>query len=522
MPFTIGRSGGGSSALAVRNSHIFANDTARNTYFGANPSQLVEGLTVSSGGSLQKYVDSSWSNFSLAIQGSAGNNGNDGANAPPLLINYSPDGLSSWGDVLNPITHKYWRWSTDNGVTWNPVAPNVAKFNANSDAGGVPSPFEYRVSNDGKLQLVKGSTVISEADEYGQWIINSISTGTGSVHLGDLHSIGSANENVIFKNEDSTMAWHPCWGAISADGMQVIEQTARVHSGTVQVLYPAGGVGSGTVDYNGSFTNLSDVVFLYLDIIPKETYSGKLILTVKKINNTEVSKFEFQANYVNGVKTRVPFKYPLWMFNGQSFNTSITKPDGSYLKVTSNLGGDQPYRESSYRSFTDQLVFHNGNAALQATALNGLTGLNRLSAAAIRDFPVMSSAAIGMAKLGVTMTVDGNGVLNTTVSPTSIKIVANQANRLALPQSTGTTLVIQQDNGNTYGLEANLDPSTALNWKQIGTVATDVVSFNGRIGAVVPVIGDYTQKQIKTVHDTTLAEGWFGIDNTGIYWDDGV
>ncbi len=517
MGIKLGRGGNGGGSLSVRNDQIFANATARDTYFTNNPSELVEDLNISTAGVLQKRISGAWVDASAIIRGQ------QGEPAPALIINYSTDGLTGWTSTLNSLTHKYWRWSTDNGVTWTPEQPNVAKFNAVNSSTGIPAPFEYQLSGDGKLQLLKGSTIIQEADEYGSWIINSVSTGTGSVHLGELHSIGSANENVIFKNEDSTLAWHPCWGAISADGSQVIEQSARVHANTIQMVQLAGSLGASTVDYDSSFTCSADVVFLYVDLFPKETYSGKLILTVTKTSNDkEISRFEFDANYINGVKARVPFKYPLWMFTGQQFKATIKKPNGTFLRVASNFDGTQPYRESYYRTFTDKKVLHEGNITLTARTLETLTGADRLSGAAIKDYPVASPTISGTIKLGTTLSIDGNGVAEVAVSPTGIKIVANQAGRLAIPQSTGALLAIQQDSGFTYGIEANQDTSVNANWKQIGVVATNVVSFKGRTGAVVPTTGDYNQKQVKTIHDDTLVEGFFGIDNTGIYWDDGV
>lgn len=513
MPITKGRDGN-SASLAVRDEFIFNSSIDRDDYFAVNPSKLKENINVVVSGKLQKYSDGNFVDISPVIQGGRG------AAAPETIFQYSSDGATGWSNTLNSALHKYWRWSSDGGNTWSPTPPAVARFSASSSGTGVPDPFEYQVSAQGKLQLLKGGKLIAENDEYGGYITNSITTGTGSLHLGELHSIGSANENTIFKNEDSTLAWHPTWGAISADGTQVVEQHARIHSSSVQVLLPVGGVGTGTIDYNTSYTITGDYVFLYLDIIPKETYSGKLTLNVSKTSNGKViSDFDFNANYTSGVVARVPFKYPLWMFSGQQITTKIIKPDGSFLKVTSNATGDRPYRESSYRTFTDELVFHAGNASQQAIALNQLTGSDRISASAIRDYPLMSGTELGLAKLGTTMSINGNGELNTAVSPTGIKIVAGQAGRLAVPQSGGATLVIQQDNGFTYGIEANQDTSVEGNWKQIGTVATDVVSFNGRSGGVVPEAGDYTQKQIKTIHDDTLVEGWFGIDNEGVYFE---
>ena len=507
MGIKFGGNGNGSS-LAVRNDLIFSNVNDRDDFFATSPSRLTDDLNVVVNGGLQKYTDGSWVDITPIIQGGKG------ADAPELSIHYSANGLNGWSATLNPILHKFWRWSTDNGTTWMPVPPVTARFSASTAGGGVPDPFDYFVSAQGKLQLRKYGQVIAENDENGGYITKSITTGTGSLHLGDLHSIGSANENVVFKNEDSTLAWHPCWGAISADGTQVVEQTARVHSDNVLMVTPVGSVGTSVVDYNDEFTVVGDSVFLYLDIIPRETYVGKLTLNItKKSNGKEVSKFDYNANYTSGVRNRVPFKYPLWAFDGQQFDTTITKPDDSFLQVTSNIAGTQPYRETYYRTFTDELVFHSGNAALQATALNVLTGNDRISAEAIRDFPTMSTTVLGVAKLGATMSIDGSGELNTAISPTGIKIVVDQAARLAIPISGGAILAIQQDSGSTYGIEAGEDTSVAGNWKQIGTVATDVVSFNGRNGGVVPAAGDYDMEQIGLTDQTNSAKYVFRVDN---------
>jgi len=506
--------GGGGSSLSVPNDFIFASNVARDDYFAVNPSKLRSDIYVSVAGQLQKYVSDTFVDVSAVIKGSSG------SNAPDMLIQYSANGSSGWSNTLNAALHKYWRWSTDNGVTWS---PNYIKFSGDGATGGVPEPYSMSVSAGGKLQLFKDGELIQEQDETGAWIKYAVTTGTGSLHLGDLHSVGSAGENVIFKNEDSTLAWHPCWGAISADGATVIEQSARVHSGTLGAVEPVGAIGAGIVDYDSAFSVSGNVVFLYLDVMAGETYSGKCYLTVvNAVTGKTICEFLFNANTTAGNEFRVPFKYPLWMVDGQQFTTKITKEDGGFLQVRANSAGNEPWRRATFRTFTDETVFHTANAALQAQALNALTGADRLSANAIRDFPVMSSTVLGLAKLGTTMSINGDGELNTAVSPTGIKIVADQAARLSIPTSGGAIIAIQQDNGFTYGIEANQDTSVVGNWKQIGVVATNVVSFNGRNGAVVPATGDYNQKQIKTVHDDTAVEGFFGIDNNGIYWDDGV
>ncbi len=515
MPFIIGSgSGKGGASLSVRNDNFFNTIIERNDFFQTNPSRLVDRVTAVVNGTLWQYIGGAWKDMTPVVKGQTGND------APTVKFQYSANGETGWSDTLNNNLHKFWRWSNDGGVTWTPTAPDKARYTASADGGGVPTPYEFQLGSNGKLQTYKGTKLIQEIDEYGAYIINAITTGTGSLHFGDLHSIGSANENVIFKNEVSNLAWHPSWGAISMDGATIIPQSARKHNAGVSIAYPAGSIGTATVDYNSTFTSTGNNVFLGLEIFPKEIYKGRLILRVaRQLNDIEVSKFEFDVDIVNTTdKLVVPFKYPLWMLDGQQFTTTIKKENGSFLKALAGANNTAPYRSATYMTFADYEILHAGNGALAAKTIEALTGSDRLDASKLRNFPVASGTQFGTIKLGSTLSINGDGVVEVGVSPTSIRIVANQAARLAIAQSTGTTLCIQQDSGDTYGIEANQDPSINTNWKKIGTVATDVSSFNGRIGTVVPATGDYKQDQIETIHDNTGQVGYFGIDNTGIYW----
>ena len=507
MPFIIGASasGGNASALAVKNTHIFANTTARNAYFVSNPSELVEDTYISVSGVLQKRVGATWVDTSAVIKGA------DGADAQTPIVNYSIDGLSGWTSALNPAIHKYWRWSTNNGIIWTPAV----KFAAEEGAGtGVPDPYEYTIGANNILELRKGGEIISTVDEKGFWSIESLSTGNGDLYLGEGHYVGSSGENVVFKNESSDLFWHPCWGAINGEGTQIVEQSARVHFPVIQKVQPAGAAGAGSIEYNSTFTAVSNAAFLYLDIIPKETFIGVLKLVVTNaVTGAQLSSYDFSASLVDGVSMRVPFKRPIWANGGQQFTTAITKANGDYIQVLPNSAGTAPWREASFLTFTDYDVFHTGNSIRQASGLNALTGANRIAFGAIRDVPTMSNSVAGVAKLGSTMSINGNGELNTSISPTGIKIVADQIARLATPQTGGAILVIQQDDGKTYGIEAGQDTAVALNWKQIGTVATNVVSFNGRNGAVVPATGDYDMEKIGLTDQTNAKNYVFRVDN---------
>ncbi len=502
-------SGSSGGTIDVPDSLRFADTIVRDDYFATNPSKLKTNVYVTVAGQLQRYNGDFFEDTSVVIKGDSGED------APKMAIQYSATGNSGWQNTVNLSIHKYWRWSTDGGITWS---PDFVKFSGDGGSG-VPEPYTLIVGNNGKLQLYKDGVLIQEQDETGLWSTNSITTA-GSLHLGDLYSIGGGGENVTFLNNDSNIAWYPSWGGASVDGTQTIEMNARVH-GVLETAEPVGAADlSGSVFYADTFTAVEDVAFFSIDIIPAETFSGRLRWVANKSTGKEVAAFYLDVDFTEGVETSIQFEHPLWASTGQTFTIQLIKDGGGLVRAKpSTTQPSKPWRRTYYRTYTDHKVFHEGNPADQALVLNALTGADRLSATAIRDFPVMSGSNLGMAKLGVTMSIDEDGVLNTAISPTGIKIVSDEDDRLLIPVSGGAILAIQQDTGFTYGIEADQDTSVVGNWKQIGTVATNVVSFNDRNGAVVPQKGDYKSSMIKVTHDDTGVNGYIGIDNNGIYWD---
>lgn len=75
-------------------------------------------------------------------------------------------------------------------------------------------------------------------------------------------------------------------------------------------------------------------------------------------------------------------------------------------------------------------------------------------------------------------------------------IVADQDERLALSAWPDLTIAIQSDDGSSWLLDANADPSVPSNWTLNGNTANSVSTFNSRTGNVLPISGDYTADQI--------------------------
>lgn len=502
---------GGNDAMFVPSEFMFSSETERDNFFITYPSKLKENIVVVVGGMLQKYIDSNWVDISQVVIGPPGND------ADELMFEYSVDGSSNWSSTLIPAIHKYWRWSTDGGSTWS---ADYVRMTGGGDGTSLPSPYEYRAGSNNSLELFKGETKVQRVNDDGTWISTGIYTGTGSLHLGELHSNGSSGENVVWVNSDSDYAYYPNWLYVSRDGTQVGDSTCRTH-GVLEVVEPDGSPVDGTaIDANTSITTTSDSVFFYITLVAGETFNGRVNWELIKSTGKTVSQFYLDLDITEGQEFNIVFKYPIWIKSGQTNVSTLKKDDGTFVKVraaSSDL--TKPYRKLYKRSFTDHLNYHTGNINFLVNDINSQTGNDRISAGAIRDFPLASKTKSGFVTIGDTLLITQDGRLEIAISPTSVKVVENKPARLDLPLSNGAMIAIQENDGSTWAIEALQDPSVEDNWKQIGTVATKVVSFNDRVGAVKPQHGDYSQDLVITKNDTTSVEGILGFDNNGVYWE---
>lgn len=103
-------------AITIDSNMIFKTDIERDAYFQANPDKKVEGAYISNNGTLEQWSEEKqeWVDVSLVVTGPKGQD------APKFIIQYSATGFSGWSETLNPALHKYWRWSTDGGLSFSP------------------------------------------------------------------------------------------------------------------------------------------------------------------------------------------------------------------------------------------------------------------------------------------------------------------------------------------------------------------------------------------------------------------
>lgn len=512
-PQPFGGSGSGGS-LSVDNDLIFADATARDDFFTANPSRLTPNVYVSVAGDLQKYnADTQvFKSVTPVIQGQKGDS------APDIQIQYSADGSTGWANTLNTSIHKYWRWSTDGGVTWS---PNGVRYSAASSATGIPDPYRYEVGANGKLQLFKDAQMIAEQDDDGTWLADSVKTGTGSIHIGELFSAGSAGRHIVWVNHDNNTAYHAAASGVSLDGTTKTPLSTSV-VGDVTFDYPNGSnYSSSSIDYNYTFNAPINAVFFGLNLIAGEEFTGRLRWKVEDVNNgLEIASFYTSVAVLDGGNVSISFKYPLWAQAGKSYKLTLTKDDGSFFKVRVGDDGTTPFRMNEIAPYTDYPVFHEGDPASVAASLNTLTGADRISGAAIKNLPVASSDTAGVIKIGPTLSMDGNGVLDTNVAAAEKRAVASEAAMLALPQISNLYIVTRTDLNQIYYLNANDDPSLLVNWEAGPSTADTVASFNGRIGDVTPQAGDYTLDMVTTTDATANKDYKLVIDDGVLYMEE--
>jgi len=272
--------------------------------------------------------------------------------------------------------------------------------------------------------------------------MTSITTGTGSLHIGDLHSNGSGGENVVWVNTDSNVAYYPSWAGVSVDGATTFPMSARTH-GALASAEPAGIASPYTnCDYNTTFTATADVAFFYVDIVAGENYTGKAKWTATKSTGKEVAAFYFDCVATKGNTLRIQFKYPLWIKNGQVFTVTLQKEDGSYFIARSSQQGLQiPYRKTWFRPYTDHNVStvafgdtkssyvtsdHNGWILLNGRAKSSLNAAQQARATSLgfganipngRDrFVVGAGSAFALGSTGGSKTIERSALPNTALT----------------------------------------------------------------------------------------------------------
>lgn len=261
------------------------------------------------------------------------------------------------------------------------------------ESGALPGGYEFRVSPLGALQVWQLSTpesperMLSEQDVEGLRVAASVFAGSpSSIHSGE-YGMGSGGDQMVWASSRTRVAQYPSWSSVSLDGLTKSPSKTRVAGATRSNAESAGTLaGSGSVDYNDSFTAAADVMFHYLETVPAEAYTGRLRYRADRADGSKTGDFYFDADTSDGVRINIPFDYPLWVKAGEVFVTQLTKADGTFLKVRpSSTQSTKPYRKSYFSTYTEHLTLHDGNPLPCARAMETLTGADRLDVLALKN-----------------------------------------------------------------------------------------------------------------------------------------
>lgn len=142
---------------------------------------------------------------------------------------------------------------------------------------------------------------------------------------------------------------------------------------------------------------------------------------------------------------------------------------------------------------------------------------------------IASTEHLGGVKVGPTLKIDNEGLINTVVSYTSTKVINSQVEMLTLPTINVVYQAIRTDINKIMYLPANLNPMILTNWIE-GATIEGVEGFQGpldnepRIGIITPQAGDYSSDQVYIQEkdengDLTGKQYTFGIQNgvSGLY-----
>lgn len=129
---------------------------------------------------------------------------------------------------------------------------------------------------------------------------------------------------------------------------------------------------------------------------------------------------------------------------------------------------------------------------------------------------------LGGYRVGTGLNVDGEGRLSATASSEVTKVLATEAEMLALAtESLRPYRVIRMDSKRLYYLNAGASPAVLSNWFVGPSIEAGSLSFNTRTGQIVSEFGDYELSLVPTTDETTgvvytlvVEDGELYLENT--------
>ncbi len=343
-------------------------------------------------------------------------------------------------------------------------------------AGGLPDNYEYKVdSATGSLQLWKGTELIATQNSDGSWFKTSLTTGVGSFHLGGVHSIGSAGQNVVFKNEVSGLAFFPLWQGQSTDGSIIIAPSSRRFAAQV-IAEPNGAlVPAGTpVPYTVSFTPASNLSFTKVEVMPADTAAtGGAWVAEFAAGGVEIGRVEIPS-WTAGTLLSIPFEYPLDIRAGDSIVTRIIRKDtGATMQCRPGATAAAPWRRTTSRTFTDAVVGtheigdikesyrsddHNGWVLMDGRPVSSLTPTQQAAAGTLGSGLLYLPDTVGKLAMGA------NG---------STVFVGQSAGSLTIARSALPNFTLSGSTGAESSSHTHTTDSYTINGQTVGEYATN-------------------------------------------------
>jgi len=448
--------------------------------------------------------------------------GPKGDEAPKLITQFSVEPNGPWVDeatfASDPDTYFYWRWSSDNGLTWSPNGVAVRATVTN-----LPNGFGWFDDGSGGISLKKGSETFLNmtAEEIQSKRLNVLNN---LLKFGTSKTVYDVSENVLFKNNITDAVFHPVWqtatnGTWDAKVRRPLDELVRQNE-VVDGFKPA--IPSTSVPAELTITttlNLRTKAF-YVDSVSAHTGCTLLVTQGGKTK----AIFE-QLDIVSGenrilfsdTQDGIPF---LDLLQGQTFLITIRDSEGNLinLRELSGAGNEgRPWWALDFTTFEDVLVLDErrtgGSIAFDET--NG-----------VFDVLKATNDQVGAVKVGSGLAVQPDGTLYSTISGSVVTAVADETARLALPQIAQAYTCIQTDLEQVFYLGANEDPSVLGNWLAGGSTASSVTGFQGkgdsspRTGLIEASQGDYTGDEITYTDVTTSVARKLVIDNGVLYMEE--
>jgi hypothetical protein len=198
---------------------------------------------------------------------------------------------------------------------------------------------------------------VQTTDKDGTTIATSVSTGVGSFHLGDYHSIGSGGQNVLFINHETDLAFYPgVWQAESIDGLTVVNPATRALEASRVVSQPNGTGRTGfPVPYQFTLAPTVNVAFYSVRIRLEEDSPEGITWVATSASGKEFMRKQDPTPRVASNYITVQFEYPVYLRVGDVANITVShRHNGAIAQCTSGTTvPTEPWRETRSRRYID-------------------------------------------------------------------------------------------------------------------------------------------------------------------------